>query len=93
MKFISFNKLKLYLESHGYVLENGTNIYYDSKFITYFLSKPNEKFKYIINVYLNNDNEPTDKIMTINYGYGSPYLGWNSVKIDMRKKFWKKLSI
>ena len=68
-------------------------IYQIIKFITYFFSKPSEKFKYTINVYLNNDNEPTDKVMGINHGYGSQYLGWNNVKIDMRKKFWKNLSI
>ena len=93
MKFISYNKCKSYLESFGYVLERGADIYYNLKFITYFFSKPNEKFKYTINVYLNNDNEPTDKVMSINHGYGNPYIGWNSVKIDMRKKFWKNLSI
>ena len=92
MKFISFNKYKKYLESFGYVLENGTNVYYDLKFITYFFSKPNEKLKYTVNVYLNKDNKPTDNVMAINHGYGSPYLGWNSVKIDMRKKFWKNLA-
>ena len=92
MKFISFNKYKKYLESFGYVLENGTNVYYDLKFITYFFSKPNEKLKYTVNVYLNKDNKPTDNVMGINHGYGSPCLGWNTVKIDMRKKFWKNLS-
>ena len=93
MKFISYSKYKNYLESFGYSLEKGTNIYYDLKFITYFFSKPGEKLKYTVNVYLDKHNEPSDKVMSINHGYGSPYLGWNSVKIDMRKKFWKDLCV
>ena len=93
MKFVSYNKYKNYLESFGYSLEKGTNIYYDLAFVTYFFSKPDEKMKYIINVYLDKNNEPTDKVMSIAHGYGSPYLGWQSVKIDMRKKFWKDLTV
>lgn len=91
MKLVSYKKYKAYLESFGYVLEKGTNTYYDLGFITYFFSKPGEKLKYTINVYLDKDKEPTDKVIAINHGYGSPYLGWHSVKIDMRKKFWKDL--
>ena len=91
MKFISFKKYKEHLESFGYVQEKGTNEYYNLGFITYFFSKPNEKLKYTVNVYMDKDFKSTDKVMSIAYGYGSPYLAWNSVKIDKRKKFWKKL--
>lgn len=93
MKLISYNKYKNYLESLGYVLEKGTNEYYDLKFITYFFSKPNEKLKYTVNVYMDKDFKSTDKVMSIACGYGSPYIGWGSVKVDMRKKFWKDLAI
>ena len=93
MKFISYNKCKSYLESLGYSIEKGANEYYVLGFITYFFSKPNEKLKCTINVYMDKDFKSTDKVMSIACGYGDPYLGWNSVKIDMRKKFWKNLSI
>ena len=85
---ISFKKYKQYLEFFGYVQEKGTNEYYDLGFITYFFSKPNEKLKYAVNVFIN-----SDIIMAINHGYGSLYLGWQTVKIDKRKKFWKNLMI
>lgn len=90
MKLISFNKYREYLESFGYSIEKGTNTYYDLKFVSYFFSKPSFKLKYEVNVFLDKDNNPTDKVMSINHGYGSPYLGWESVKIDLRKKFWKQ---
>lgn len=93
MKFISFNKFKSYLESYGYVLENGMNIYADLKFFTYFFSKPGKNDKYAINVFMKNDGTPGDHIISINEGHGSPYIGWRSVKVDMRKKFWKNLAI
>lgn len=93
MKFVSYTKYKTYLESLGYVLEKGTNVYYDLKFITYFFSKVGEKNKYTVNVFLDKFNNPTEHIMAINTGYGSPFLGWKSVKIDMRKKFWQNLAI
>ena len=91
MKFISFNKFKSYLESYGYVLENGMNIYADLKFFTYFFSKPGKNDKYAINVFMEKDGTPGDHIISINEGYGSPYIGWRSVKVDMRRKFWKDL--
>ena len=91
MKFISFNKFKSYLESYGYVLENGMNIYADLKFFTYFFSKPGKNDKYAINVFMSKDGTPGDHIMSINEGHGSPFLGWRSVKVDMRRKFWKDL--
>ena len=89
MKFVSFCKYKNYLESFGWMIEKGTNVSYDLKFVTYFFSKPDEKLKYTVNVFLDKYNEPTDHVISINRGYGSAYLGWNSVKIDMRKKFWR----
>lgn len=92
MKFVSFKKYKEYLESFGYVQEKGTNEYYNLGFTTYFFSKPDEKLKYTVNVYMNKDFQSTDKVMSIAHGYGSTYLGWNSVKIDMRRNFWKKLT-
>ena len=88
MKFVSFNKYKAYLESVGYVQEKGINEYYDANLTTYFFSKPDEKEKYMVNVFMN-----TDKVISISRGYGSIYLGWNNVKIDMRSKFWKNLCI
>lgn len=87
MKFISFEKYKAYLESQGYVQEKGENVYYNLSFRTVFFSKPGEKNKYTVNVFLNSDH-----VMAINYGYGSPYIGWKSVKIDVRKKFWRDLT-
>lgn len=87
---ISFNKYKKYLESIGYSIEKGTNTYYDLKFVSYFFSKPSIKAKRIVNVFLDKDNNPTDKVISINQGYGSIYLGWESIKIDLRKKFWKQ---
>ncbi len=91
MKFISFNKFKSYLESYGYVLEKGMNIYADLKFFTYFFSKPDKEDKYAINVFMSKDGTPSDHIISINEGHGSPYIGWRSVKVDMRRKFWKDL--
>lgn len=85
---ISFKKYKQYLESFGYVLENGTNEYNTLGFITYFFSNPNEKNKYTVNVFIN-----TDIIIAINYGYGYPYFNWKTIKIDKRKNFWKNLMI
>jgi len=88
MKFISFTKFKSYLESNGYVLEKGMNIYYNLCFATYFFSKTGEVGKYTVNVFMSNDGIIGDHVMSINKGHGSIYIGWKSVKIDMRKKFW-----
>lgn len=89
MNFLSFTKFKAYLESSGYILEKGMNIYKDLRFYTYFFSKPGKVDKYAINVYMLEDDSPGDHIMNINKGHGSLYIGWNLVKVDMRKKFWK----
>lgn len=86
MKYISFNKYKKYLESLGYIQERGENVYGDLGFRTVFFSKPEVKPKYTVNVFLNSDH-----VIGINHGYGSPYIGWNSVKVDMRTKFWKHM--
>lgn len=86
MKYISFNKYKTYLESLGYFQEKGTNEFTNLSFISYFFSKPNEKNKYIVNTFINSDH-----VIAIAYGYGSPYLGYNTINIDKRKKFWKDL--
>jgi len=83
---ISFKKYKQYLESLGYSQEKGTNEYCNLGFKSYFFSKPNETYKYIVNKFIN-----TDYVISIAYGFGSPYLGYKSVKIDKRKKFWKDL--
>ena len=91
MKFISYTKYKTYLESNGYVLEKGINIYVDLRFFTYFFSKPGKEDKYAINVFMSKDGTSSDNIMSINKGHGSPFLGWRSVKVDMRRKFWKDL--
>lgn len=92
MKFVSFTKYKSYLESLGYHLENGKDDYSNSlRFITYFFSKEGEKDKYFVNVFTDR-NGVGDKIMCINYGHGSIYVGGiKSIKIDMRRKFWKNL--
>lgn len=87
MKFISFKKFTEYLESLGYIKEPGVNEYPNLSFKSVFFSKPSDKNKYWVNVFLN-----SDKLMSINYGYGSPYLGYQSIKIDFRKKFWKNLT-
>ena len=91
MKFISYTKYKTYLESNGYVLEKGINIYADLRFFTYFFSKPGKEDKYAINVFMSKAGTSSDNIMSINEGHGSPFLGWRSVKVDMRRKFWKDL--
>ena len=91
MKFISYIKYKTYLESNGYVLEKGINIYADLRFFTYFFSKPGKEDKYAINVFMLKDGTSSDHIMSINEGHGSLFLGWRSVKVDMRRKFWKDL--
>lgn len=88
MKFISFNKYKAYLESLGYKQERGTNEYPNLSFKSYFFSRPNETYKYVVNKFIK-----TDDVISIAYGFGSPYLGYKSVKIDMRKKFWKNLTV
>ena len=40
---------------------------------------------------MSKDGTSSDNIMSINEGHGSPFLGWRSVKVDMRRKFWKDL--
>lgn len=94
MKHISFYKYKEHLESLGYVLDKGTNIYYDLKFITYFftpVNKPKTKcIRQMVNVFLDKNNNPTDHVISISLGNGSPYIGWNKVEIDMRRKYWKQ---
>ena len=40
---------------------------------------------------MSKDGTSSDHIMSINEGHGSPFLGWRSVKVDMRRKFWKDL--
>ena len=86
MKFISFKKYTEYLESLGYTKETGENLYYDLGIRTVFFSKPGIKYKYMVNMFLN-----TDKIISINHGYGSMHIGYKSIKIDLRKIFWKNL--
>lgn len=92
MNFISFTKYKSYLESIGYSLERGKNDYSDSlHFITYLFFKEGDKDKYFVNVFTDK-NGVGDKIMCINFGHGSIYVGGiKKVKIDMRHKFWKSL--
>ena len=87
MKFISFEKFTEYLESLGYTKEPGVNEYPNLSFKSIFFSKQSDKNKYWVNVFIN-----TDKVISIAYGYGSPYLGYKTVKIDMRTKFWKNLT-
>lgn len=86
MKFVSFKKYKSYLESLGYTQERGENISTGLGFKTVLFSRPCDKDKIMANVFLSSDH-----IFSISKGYGSIYLGWNNVKIDMRKKFWKNL--
>lgn len=93
MKHISFNLYKEYLFSNGFTLESGTNIYYDLKLKSYFFNHPYKKDKVIVNIFLDKINNDTDYVISINYGYGSPYLGYSSIKIDKREKFWKNLMI
>ena len=83
---ISFKKYKTYLESLGYIQEKGINEYCNLGFKSYFFSKPNETYKYLINKFIN-----SDYVISIAYGFGSPLLGYKLVKIDKRKKFWKKM--
>lgn len=89
MNFVSYNKYKQYLESFGYV-EDGQIDHSDMSFITHSFKKEDVKLCYMVNEYTNN-GVATDKVMSINHGYGSIYVGWNSVKIDFRTKFWKNL--
>lgn len=93
MKFVSFTKLKAYLEeSLGYRLERGKDDYSSSlRFITYFFSKEGVKNKIFVNVFTDYEGNG-DSVMCINYGHGSIYYGGiKKVKIDMRKKFWRNL--
>jgi hypothetical protein len=87
MKFISFKKYTKYLESLGYSKENGENLYENLSIRSVFYSKPGEKNKYWINIFLN-----TDKLISINYGYGCSWFGYKSINIDMRQNFWKNLT-
>lgn len=89
MKYISFNKYKEYLLSKGFVLETGTNIYYNIKMKTYFFKDPNRNHKVLVNIFLDKDNNDTDYLVSVNCGYGSSLIGYESCKIDKRKKFWK----
>ena len=86
-KLVSFEKYKAYLESLGYSQEKGTNEFPNLSFKSYFFSKAGEVNKFIVNTFIN-----TDKVISIAYGYGSPYLGYKTVNIDMRTKFWKNLT-
>ena len=86
-KLVSFKKYKAYLESLGYKQEKGTNEFPNLSFKTYFFSRPNETYKYMVNIFIN-----TDYVISIAYGFGSPYIGYQTVHIDMRKKFWKRMT-
>lgn len=91
MKYISFSKFKNYIEDQGFILEKNTNIYYDLKFISYFFSNKNKNYKYMVNVFLDKNNNPTDHIISINKGCGSIFIGWEKCKVDFRKKMWNSL--
>ena len=93
MKHISFNKYKEYLLSKGFILESGTNIYYNIKIKTYFFKDPNRNYKVLVNIFIDKDNNDTDYLVSINCGYGSPLIGYESCKIDKRKKFWKNFMV
>lgn len=90
MKFISFKKFKAYLESQGYVQEQGKNIYGAPIFLEEtFYSKEGEVDKYSVKTYMF-----SDKVASIWFGHGSFYSGnITRVKVDYRKKFWKELLI
>ena len=93
MKHISFNKYKEYLLSKGFILESGTNIYYNIKIKTYFFKDPNRNYKVLVNIFIDKDNNDTDYLVSVNCGYGSPFIGYESCKIDKRKKFWKNFMV
>jgi hypothetical protein len=42
--------------------------------------------RFIVNTFTNSDH-----VISIAYGYGSPYLGYSNINIDKRKSFWKNL--
>ena len=90
MNTISFEKFKAYLESQGYVEETKCNEFGHPLYMKeIFFSKEGEKDKYSVKVFMF-----SDKVASISYGHGSVYNGnIKNVKIDFRKKFWKKLSI
>lgn len=91
MKFVSFEKYKAYLESHGYTLEKGKNDYSQTLgFITYIFSKHTDEDKYFVNVFTDR-NGNGDSVMSINYGHGSIYTGHiKKVKIDFRTNYWNQ---
>ena len=91
MKHISFSKFKNYIEDQGFLLEKKSNVYYDLKFISYFFSNKNMNYKYMVNVFLDKNNNPTDHIISINKGCGSIFIGWERCNIDFRKKTWISL--
>lgn len=93
MKHISFNKYKEYLLSKGFILEAGANIYYNIKIKTYFFKDPNRNHKVLVNIFLDKDNNDTDYLVSVNCGYGASLIGYDSCKIDKRKKFWKNFMI
>lgn len=93
MKYISFNKYKEYLLSKGFILESGTNIYYNIKMKTYFFKDPNRNHKVLVNIFIDKDNNDTDYLVSVNCGYGSLLIGYESCKIDKRKKFWKNFMV
>ena len=93
MKHISFNKYKEYLLSKGFILENGTNIYYNIKMKTYFFKDPNRNHKVLVNIFIDKNNNDTDYLVSVNCGSGSPLIGYESCKIDKRKKFWKNFMV
>lgn len=94
MKFVKFEKFKSYLESIGYTLDKGKDDYSKTLgFITYFFSHPTNPNKYFVNVFTDIYGNGSS-VMSINYGHGSVYAGFvKKVNIDMRKNFWKNMSI
>lgn len=89
---VKFNKYKDWLQSQGYNVERIDKYGLPLQCWCYRFSNSTE-YKYWVNVFCDKDLNVSNNIMSINYGYGSPYLGTiKPVKVDFRKKFWKEMS-
>ena len=98
MKFVNFYKFKKYLESRGYVQDSNA-IDYDSPIWlrNIFFSKEGETDKYRICCFCKINKKPLEisgNVSSIHFGHGTWYSGnWETLKIDMRKNFWKQFII
>ena len=88
---VKFNKYKDWLQIQGYNVERIDKYAPPLQCYCYTFSN-GTKYKYWVNVHCDRNLNVSNNIMSINYGWGTPYMGTiKSVKIDFRKKFWKEM--